>query len=81
MMQMHCNVCEFLESVESDFQEIPANTLATRVKLLVIRPIETALQILEKIETISPENIPGEVLVRWDHEIAKALSYGDESFE
>jgi|TARA_B110000196_G_C20865549_1_gene529460 hypothetical protein len=76
MKQMHCNVCEYLTEVDSDSHGIVAKTLAARVELLVIQPIEVAIKILEKIELIGLESLPSEILIRWNQEISQALSFG-----
>ena len=81
MMQMHSNVCEFLNGVESDSHEIAAKTLAARVKLLVIQPIGIAMKIIEKIELIGIDNLPTEILVRWTQEISQALSFGGSQID
>jgi len=79
MKQMHFDIFEFLKGIDSDYHEIPAKTLAARIKLFVLRPIDEALIILEKIEQISPEDVPPEILVKWNQKIAQAMFFGGEN--
>tara|TARA_B100001250_G_C19728524_1_gene757267 strand:+ start:532 stop:819 length:288 start_codon:yes stop_codon:yes gene_type:complete len=76
MKQMHCDVCEYLEEIDSDFHENAAKTLASRIKIILIKPIEKALRIIEAIELIGRENLPRDISLRWNQEISKALSFG-----
>ena len=76
MKQMHCDVCKFLEEIDSDFHENAAKTLASRIEIVVSKPIEKALRIIEAIELIGLENLPIEISLRWNQEISRALSFG-----
>ena len=81
MKKVHGDVCQFLQEVESDFHEIPAKTLVTRIDLIIIKPIDIALLILDLIKDIEVENIPGDILVRWNQRITQALLFGGEHIE
>ena len=76
MKQMHLDVCRFLEEIDSDFHETAADTLAARIDISVIKPIDIALRLIKVIELIGQDQVPCLVSVRWDYQISQALNKG-----
>ena len=81
MKQAHLEVCQFLEEIDSDFHENAAKTLATRIKNLVIEPIDIAIKIIDVIEMIGDGQIPSVISLRWNQQILKALNNGGVKIE
>lgn len=72
----HFETIIFLRQCSHDSHIIPSRTLANRIERSILTPIQSALEIIEKIEQISLDKVPKVIFNRWTEAIDNAIIMG-----
>jgi hypothetical protein len=73
---LHFEVVSFLRECSSESHIIPSRTLANRIEVAILSPIQFGLEIIEKVDEIGVESIPDTLIERWMNLIEGAIFIG-----